>query len=134
MKKGVSAGGVVVSKVGVVPRILLIIFPEWDTLAFPKGRVEKGESLKETALREVREETGLKGLKIIKKLGIVKRLSGRKDEMKTIHLYLMQTRNYKHGKADEDYGWFTYEQAIKKMAFQEEADFLKKIKNEIRGL
>ena len=38
---------------------------------FAKGRVEKGESFSETAMRELEEETGIKKLKLIKKLGII---------------------------------------------------------------
>ena len=33
--------------------------------SFPKGHVEAGESERQTALREVREETGLTGIKLI---------------------------------------------------------------------
>lgn len=37
----------------------------WD---IPKGKIEKGESIEECAIREVEEETGVKGLEIIKTL------------------------------------------------------------------
>lgn len=37
----------------------------WD---LPKGKMEKGETMEETALREVQEETGLVNLKLISKL------------------------------------------------------------------
>ena len=36
---------------------------KWD---LPKGKAEKGESIEETAIREVEEETGVTGLKIVK--------------------------------------------------------------------
>ncbi|MFN3757483.1 MAG: NUDIX hydrolase [Flavobacterium sp.] len=39
---------------------------KWD---LPKGGIEKGEEIEETAMREVEEETGVGSLKIIKKLG-----------------------------------------------------------------
>lgn len=38
---------------------------KWD---LPKGKTERKESIEETALREVEEETGVKGLKITKPL------------------------------------------------------------------
>jgi 8-oxo-dGTP pyrophosphatase MutT (NUDIX family) len=38
---------------------------KWD---LPKGGIEKGEEIKATALREVEEETGVKNLKITRKL------------------------------------------------------------------
>lgn len=37
----------------------------WD---IPKGKIEKGESIEECAIREVEEETGVKGLEITKPL------------------------------------------------------------------
>ncbi len=58
MKKEKSCGALVVRRVSETPQILLIKHNggHW---AFPKGHVEAGETEEETALREVREETGL---------------------------------------------------------------------------
>ena len=49
-------------------QIVLIrdIFGYWT---FPKGHVEKGESLNQAIIREIGEEVGLKQVKIVKKLG-----------------------------------------------------------------
>jgi len=59
----VAGGGKVYNKNGKV----LFIFRngKWD---LPKGKIEKNESIKETAIREVEEETGVTGLKIVKQL------------------------------------------------------------------
>ncbi len=38
-------------------------------MTFPKGHVEKGETIEKTARREVREETGLSHLRLVRKLG-----------------------------------------------------------------
>lgn len=61
-----AAGGVVFNK----KRQLLAIFRlgKWD---LPKGKMEKGESKEESALREVQEECGVSGLKIVKELAPV---------------------------------------------------------------
>jgi DNA polymerase len=52
-----SSGAVVV---GPGERILLLRRADEDIWCLPKGTVEPGESLEETAVREVREETGLR--------------------------------------------------------------------------
>lgn len=58
-----AGGGLVYNRHGEV----LFIFRngKWD---LPKGGIEKGEEIEETALREVEEETGVRGLKIKRKL------------------------------------------------------------------
>ncbi len=58
-----AAGGIVMSKKG----LLLMIFRKgkWD---LPKGKIDKGERVKHTALREIREETGIGSLKIQRQL------------------------------------------------------------------
>jgi putative (di)nucleoside polyphosphate hydrolase len=49
----------------------LLVFESLEEQGYevPKGSVEPGESLEETVHREVYEESGLKGLKVIKELG-----------------------------------------------------------------
>lgn len=57
-----AAGGVILRK-----NKLLFIFrnEKWD---LPKGKIEKGETAREAALREVEEECGISELSIIKRL------------------------------------------------------------------
>ena len=58
-----AGGGLVYNQ----KREVLFIFRngKWD---LPKGGVEKGEEIEQTAIREVEEETGVGGLRILKKL------------------------------------------------------------------
>lgn len=60
MKKEKSCGAIVFRKGESGPEILLIRHVNGGHWAFPKGHVEKKETEEETALREIREETGLK--------------------------------------------------------------------------
>jgi 8-oxo-dGTP diphosphatase len=55
-----AAGGVVVRAGSDWPEVLLVHRPAYDDWTFPKGKVERGESDEECAVREVEEETGLR--------------------------------------------------------------------------
>ena len=59
MKKEKSCGAVVFRQNGKEREILLIRHKNGGHWAFPKGHVENQETEEETALREIREETGL---------------------------------------------------------------------------
>ena len=55
-----AAGGVVWRMVEGKLRVLLITRTRYRDLTLPKGKVDPGETLAETAVREIREETGLR--------------------------------------------------------------------------
>lgn len=50
-----AAGGVVEDESG---RLLVVHRPRYDDWTFPKGKLDKGETLEQCALREVEEESG----------------------------------------------------------------------------
>src|SRR5690606_40903800 len=64
----------------------------WD---LPKGKIEKGETLEESAIREVEEETGIQDLKITRYLQETYHVFKRKDKykLKVTHWYEMHS-NY----------------------------------------
>ena len=73
MEREFSAGGVLVRNVRGRPMVAVIRpqgRPE-GLWALPKGRIDPGESPAETAVREVREETGVEG-RLVEKLGDVR--------------------------------------------------------------
>ncbi len=86
----VAAGGVVTNKEGKV--LFIYRNDKWD---LPKGKLEKNEGLEECALREVEEETGVKGLKIENVLQTTYHVFKRngKYRLKEVHWYAMRT-NY----------------------------------------
>jgi 8-oxo-dGTP pyrophosphatase MutT (NUDIX family) len=61
-----AAGGVVVHE----GNVLLLNRPSRGEVRLPKGHVEPGEDMAETALREVREETGYARVRIVGDLGM----------------------------------------------------------------
>lgn len=83
-----AGGGLVYNK----KREVLFIFRngKWD---LPKGGIEKGEEIEETAIREVEEETGVTGLKITKKLQKTYHVFIRngKYKLKIVHWFEMET-------------------------------------------
>lgn len=54
----VKAGAVVIRTIAGQPCILLVYRPEHKDWQLPKGHCEPGETLEQTAIREVLEETG----------------------------------------------------------------------------
>ncbi len=85
-----AGGGLVYNKKGEV----LFIFRngKWD---LPKGGIEKGEEIEDTAMREVEEETGVGGLKITQKLQKTYHVFKRNGQykLKVTHWFEMKT-NY----------------------------------------
>lgn len=97
---------------------------------FPKGNVKVGESMKEAALREVKEETGVEA-EIIDKAGDSKYVYTRDGEkvFKVVAIYLME---YKSGNTKEhdwevsEASWFVPKEALKKLSFSQDKNLLKK--------
>lgn len=85
-----AAGGVVLNK----KNEILFIYRRgyWD---LPKGKVEKNENLRNAAIRETIEETGLIELKIIKRLKPTYHIYNEKgiDILKKTSWFLMQTNS-----------------------------------------
>jgi 8-oxo-dGTP pyrophosphatase MutT (NUDIX family) len=127
-----AGGGLVYNKNGDV----LFIFRngKWD---LPKGGTEKGEEIEQTSMREVEEETGVNGLKIIKKLQKTYHIFKRNGiyKLKITHWFEMQTdfEGIPEGQIDEGIDkveWknpIQIQEALKnsyeniKLLFQEEA-------------
>lgn len=90
-----SAGGVVLNSVGQI----LVVKQSSGTWSLPKGHIEEGESELETAKREIYEESGVKDLELIKKLGEYSRSPFSDDKgydtsrVKTLYFFLFKTKD-----------------------------------------
>lgn len=109
----------------------------WD---LPKGNIESGEKIRETARREIEEETGIKDLKFIK--GFKERIeysfksfpkkSKRrpegKDIFKTVVFLLAETgtKEIKISREHTGYKWLCYEKALRQLTFEKAKKVLKK--------
>ncbi|GEM_PF-572716 len=130
--KAVSAGGIITQVVDGKQKILFVTFPNGD-LVLPKGHIEDGETLEQTALREMKEETGFLNITIIKKLGSINRPAVEDNGnvvLKDIHFYLMKTPNFEQNNPEETTGWFTIDEATPHL-FQQEVEFLENIRTEL---
>ena len=118
-----AAGGLVLN----AKKEILFIYraKKWD---LPKGRIEKGETIEETAIREVEEECGISNLKLIKPL------------LTTYHVY------FQNGMKLKETFWFVMtsndtkalvpqlEEGITKVVFKKEAEVLKALQNSYKNI
>ena len=100
----------------------------------PKGHFKDDESFVETAMREVYEETNikLKMKNLVDKIGEFSYFSDLENSVKNIKVYLfkinepqkiipLEKENFVDSK------WFSLEEAINKVAYQEQKDVLRKV-------
>ena len=125
-----SCGGVVFHK----GKVLLLYknqngrYMGW---VMPKGTIEPGETFKQTALREVEEETGV-AAKIIKNIGKTQySFRGSTDIVcKTVHWYLMLSDSfYCQPQAEEffaDAGYYKQHEAYHLLKFHDEKQIMRK--------
>lgn len=103
----------------------------------PKGLVEEGESPEDTAVREVREETGHRG-SIRAPLGDVSYWfvwEGTRIR-KTVHFFLMDAADEPPGPRDremEEVRWFPLEEAADVAGFDSEKEVIRKAMQAVAG-
>ena len=91
-RTAMSAGGIVFRRAEEGIEIVVVGRTAERLWALPKGTPNEGETVEETALREVREETGLE-VRIVDTVGQVEYWYTAKDGarvQKTVHYFLME--------------------------------------------
>lgn len=130
----------VLKQSGSEPRVCLIARKAKGQIHWrlPKGHVEKGEELKQTALREVKEETGIDG-SIQSRLGAIRYAfydpRRKRHVFKTVHFYLV--RYLRGSLADHDdeiesARWFPVSKALKLLEYTSERQLLRKAVLKVR--
>lgn len=131
----ISSGGVVFQPAGAgheTAQVVLIRVARsgGDAWTLPKGSVEQGEDLEQTALREVREETGLDA-KVLRKLDEITYEFYAKTErshiQKTVHLFLLKYLagdTADHDDEVEEARWCSLAEARQMLTYANERDVL----------
>ncbi|MGC2064427.1 MAG: NUDIX hydrolase [Thermodesulfovibrionales bacterium] len=124
LKRQTSSGGVIYRKTDDTFSVALISVKGGKFWCLPKGLLDKGETPEMTAVREVREESGLNG-RIIEKLGDITYwyyIRGENTKCrKTVHFYLMEFESGDTSQHDFEVDgaeWFTLEEALRKISFK----------------
>jgi 8-oxo-dGTP pyrophosphatase MutT (NUDIX family) len=126
-----SAGGVVLQDGEEGPEVLLCGRESDGLWALPKGTPEPGETMEETARREVREETGV-DVEVTATVGDIRYWFSRPKEgvrfLKTVRHYLMRQIGGDPSLHDHEFDevrWFPAQQALKLLTYQNEARILR---------
>jgi 8-oxo-dGTP pyrophosphatase MutT (NUDIX family) len=130
VERAVSAGGVVFRRDQGKTAIVICGRNSDGVWGLPKGTPEADETLEETALREVREETGLE-VRIVDKVGVVEYWFARSGTRyhKWVHHYLMEAIGGDTNNHDVEYDrveWRDSRAALRRLTFKNEADMLAK--------
>lgn len=104
---------------------ILLIQDAKDRWTIPKGHIEEGESAKDTAEREIREETGLQEMKVMNWLGKINFRYRRASSLvlMTTEIFLVKAL----GKTDElkpeewmnGIQWFSAAEALDKIEYED---------------
>jgi len=133
----ISGGGVVYRKKKSKIEILLLQLDN-GRWCLPKGLVEKGENMREVALREVKEETGLKHLEIGEKLGQEHFFYFWKEDNtyhnKFVYYFLIKFTGDEKPKPQKEEGfvrakWMDIDEALELVKYKETKGIIEKAKN-----
>lgn len=138
MIEATSCGGVVIFR----GKILLLYknyHNKYDGWVLPKGTVEEGEEYKDTAVREVKEESGADGT-IIKFIDTSHYTFTVPEDTvnKEVHWYLMMADSYYSKPQKEEFfsdsGYYKYHEAYHLLKFPNEKAILEKAYDEYLDL
>lgn len=136
MRKEVSCGAVVYRYHQNQIQFLLIQHVNGGHYGFPKGHVENQETKKQTALREVKEETNYH-IYFIGRFYQKVTYSPKEDVIKDVYYYLAKVIDGHLSKQDEEVveaTWLSYEEAISRLIYDNDKQVLKNMYKKIKKL
>lgn len=134
-----SAGGVVYRPSGDTYEILLCYRREPLLWCLPKGTPNEGENIRQTAVREVQEETGYQ-TRIVGKLGVIRYFfyggPNHTRLNKQVYHYLMEPVSGDtslHDHEFDDVVWVPIEEAMSRMTYANEVEIVRKAAQVLAG-
>lgn len=123
-----SAGAVMVFMSDSKPEYLLLHYTagHWD---FPKGNIEAGETEREAAVREIREETGIADVEFVE--GFINTISYKYrrarrlvDKQVVFFLALTKTRDVTISYEHIGFAWKSYDDAMEQLTYKSARNLL----------
>ena len=130
-----SCGALVFRRFHGNTELLLIKHANGGHWSFPKGHVESGETEVETALREIKEETGIDVL-IDPSFREVISYSPKKDTQKDVIYFIARAQNYDYTPQEEEIAqikWVEINRAHTILTYDNDKQLVNKAKQVIRG-
>ncbi|HTP51011.1 MAG TPA: NUDIX hydrolase [Anaeromyxobacteraceae bacterium] len=124
MKPIEAAGGIVWRPTRAGPRLVLVHRPRYRDWSLPKGKLERGETYPEAALREVLEETGCEA-----RLGplagaALYRVGPRPKVVVYWHMELLAEHPFEPGEEIDAIAWLSRSEALRRLDHESERRIL----------
>jgi 8-oxo-dGTP diphosphatase len=126
-----AAGGVVWRRRDGDVQVLLVHRPKYDDWTLPKGKLEEGETHEQAAMREVREETGLRcerGPELIES-----HYADAKGRPKVVRYWMMTVRDGSFAENDEvdEVRWQSVAKASRTLSYGRDVPVLESFERQL---
>lgn len=113
--------------------IVVVHRPRYDDWSFPKGKLDRGESFEDAALREVAEETGLR-CELGRELPSTTYVAS-KGRLKLVRYWAMRVVGTEPWAPDDeidDRRWVTLDEAARLLSYAHDRELIEQLRSEVR--